>query len=899
MDNETTLALLRSIILLRHLELDGFEPASFTKVSNILKNARYHHKPVNFDHSYVNPDSLRRLFDKIQYEKAALGSGPGVNGAERRDSELRSFPRKRKISGSNSLAQHENFETSHHLPKLTLKYYGKYRKEVIDRIRGDEKQIVELQREIDLLERGCWGSKSQYQENSKEFGIDVHHALPKPESTGSQELLKDTSRQPTIKREGKLLEQLEEPHGASYIQEENNKTNSTRIHDRGRTIGATDYSNEVVYNAVQDDSNNKRSKLEMHMDIPNSPHQASAIDADQRKKAEGNETTSGLSKSSHTRAESLTYSNSSKIQQILSDNSTDVDNLTSQTNSNAPLQIKYNDALETPSLNKSVIQRTSPANDARINLDEVPAQPPRDNASRSRGQTQVEHLRDVPQEYGRSSSDHRNLSRTPYESGAFSTIPDMRQKPSKATFSPREAIEDQKSHDVQVKDASNIGSNQIVQFPLTPSRADAMAEPPAAQLSKVSPVSPSVGSSNSIERSNRQLHEPSSVTKWRNVEQHSPTSTQPLPRPRSVSPISDHEKAPMSLEPEEKRKVRKAHTISRKSLKGQESHGDELDTHQTRSGLRRGARLRTSSAAASAIPRSSKADKRTPSIASHNDTTSLEDCYPSGKEIKAEPSTPLATESASSQQRFTPELPRTRSRRNAPQPLKLASTSTGRKRRSLREASVPDSTASSVSMPNRGYVAASKSFQRTSAPLMNEIMTHKHASLFSAPVKEKNAEGYRDVIFQPQDLKSIRSAISAGARAVAAAAASAATTTGNAAGNLESIFLSGSPMAPSGSGGGTGTLLLPFSPDLVPPRGIVNSAQLEQELMRMFANAVMFNPGDDGVVRDTREMFEAVAAAVDSWKQAERAAENRGRHMDDDDEVIGTPDEEGRGKRKR
>lgn len=901
MDNETTSALLNTVILLRHLELDGFEPASFAKVSNTLKNACYHHKPVNFDHSNVNPDSLRRLFDKIQYEEAAIGSGSGANGAERRDSESRSVPRKRKISGSNSLAQHGNFETYDHLPKLTSKYYGKYRKEVINRIREDETQIVELQREIDLLERGYWGRKSQHQENSKQFGIEVHHALPKPEGTGFQELSKDISRQSTIKREGELLEQLENPQDASYIHEESNNINSARTHDRGRAIGATDYSNEVVYNAVQDDYDNKKSKLELHMNIPNSPHQASAIHADQRKEAEGNETISGLSKPSLTRAESLTQSNSSKIQQILSDEkSTDVDGLTSQTNSNAPLHIKTNDALKTPSSDKSVIQRASLANDARINLDEVPAQPPRDNASKSRGQSQIKHLRDVPQEYSRSSSDHRNLSRAPYESDAFPTLLGMRQKSSKAIFSPRETLEDQKSHDAQVKDATNTGSNQPVQYPLIPSRTDAMAEPPAAQLSKVSPVSPSVESSNSVERSNTQLHEPSSVTKWRNVEQHSPTSTQPLPRPRSVSPISDHERAPMSLEPEEKRKVRKAHTISRRLLKGHESHGDELDTHQTRSGLRRGARLRASSAATSVIPRSGKADKRTPSLASHNDTTSLEDCYPGGKEIKAEPSTPLATESSSSQQRFTPELPRTRSRRNAPQPLKLASTSTGRKRRSLREASVPDSTASSMSIPNRGYVAASKSFQRTSAPLMNEIMTHKHASLFSAPVKEKNAEGYRDVIFQPQDLKSIRSAISAGARAVAAAsAASAATTTGNATGNSESMSLSGSPMAPSGSGGGSGTLLLPFSPDLVPPRGIVNSAQLEQELMRMFANAVMFNPGDDGVVKDTREMFEAVAAAVDSWKQAERAAENRGKHIDDDDEVIGTPDEEGRGKRKR
>src|SRR5207248_6276649 len=40
----------------------------------------------------------------------------------------------------------------------------------------------------------------------------------------------------------------------------------------------------------------------------------------------------------------------------------------------------------------------------------------------------------------------------------------------------------------------------------------------------------------------------------------------------------------------------------------------------------------------------------------------------------------------------------------------------------------------------------------------------------------------------------------------------------------------------------TDSEMLPISSDLVPPKGIVNSAQLEKELMRMFANAVMFNP---------------------------------------------------------
>jgi D-arabinose 1-dehydrogenase-like Zn-dependent alcohol dehydrogenase len=132
---------------------------------------------------------------------------------------------------------------------------------------------------------------------------------------------------------------------------------------------------------------------------------------------------------------------------------------------------------------------------------------------------------------------------------------------------------------------------------------------------------------------------------------------------------------------------------------------------------------------------------------------------------------------------------------------------------------------------------------------MNDILSHKHASLFSGPVKERDAEGYYDIIKRPQDLKSIKTAITAGAKLVQAAASSD---------------------TPAGSPGGAGgNVMLPA----VEVSGvIVNSAQLEKELMRMFANAVMFNTGDDGVVQDAKEMYETVEKSVTTWRSsAERA----------------------------
>lgn len=40
----------------------------------------------------------------------------------------------------------------------------------------------------------------------------------------------------------------------------------------------------------------------------------------------------------------------------------------------------------------------------------------------------------------------------------------------------------------------------------------------------------------------------------------------------------------------------------------------------------------------------------------------------------------------------------------------------------------------------------------------------------------------------------------------------------------------------------------------------------------MFANAVMFNPGEDGLVADTREMFADVERGMREWRGAESSS---------------------------
>jgi Bromodomain len=171
------------------------------------------------------------------------------------------------------------------------------------------------------------------------------------------------------------------------------------------------------------------------------------------------------------------------------------------------------------------------------------------------------------------------------------------------------------------------------------------------------------------------------------------------------------------------------------------------------------------------------------------------------------------------------------------------------------------------------HVLWTRAFQKISSSALGTVSGHKRASIFGAPIKERDAPGYKHLILRPQDLKSIRSAINAGHRAATAA-------------------------APDDLNASQSSVWLPISEDLVPPKGIINNAQLEKELMRMFANAIMFNPDpkrgfggrwqsmgkgrgegvgfeidEDGIVKDTKAMFSDVEKVISSLRSAERRSE--------------------------
>ncbi|KAI9666901.1 MAG: hypothetical protein M1831_001406 [Alyxoria varia] len=313
---------------------------------------------------------------------------------------------------------------------------------------------------------------------------------------------------------------------------------------------------------------------------------------------------------------------------------------------------------------------------------------------------------------------------------------------------------------------------------------------------------------------------PGSLTSWKVGDAPSPARPLEIPQRRSVSPISDSERIPRrrsAPQPNGSSRLRKSMSSStarppKKPVLGQKDRPENITTTQP--------------GASPSLP-SDVADP--PASATRG-----------------------ARKKANNSSVTFPEKKEDNAIKEGTTNLK-GGTSTKRKRSDVGNASPEQSAPSPVQPPNT--IVASRNFNKMATPILNIISSHKHASLFANPVRERDAEGYTSIIRRPQDLKSIRAAINAGSRAVAAATANEQPQP--------------SPSAGTSGGGSSGTVTLPVSEALIPPKGIVNAAQLEQEVMRMFANAVMFNPGDEGVVRDTREMFETVQQSLSSWRSAE------------------------------
>ena len=351
----------------------------------------------------------------------------------------------------------------------------------------------------------------------------------------------------------------------------------------------------------------------------------------------------------------------------------------------------------------------------------------------------------------------------------------------------------------------------------------------------------------------------SAKTQWKSTAANSPMVDRPKVLPiDDLSTVSSEQSQPKTKIPRKPKTKTRAKEKEKESEKGVEMDVEaeveaepvieqpaeptpEVETRWGRSrrkGLAKGTRV--GSKASSRAGGSLRERTRSPSILSHTDTITADTESQAGYQVKSEPG--LASDIIDEDSAATPSQPSTRRRTNPGSTLK--------RKRNTREPSIAES---EEQPPVDGLqtIIAPRQFAKMSKPIMNEIESHKFSSLFTSAVKPKDAEGYYEIIKRPTDLRSIQKAIQAGSKFVTATATD-------------------TPVGSPGGGGG-GIVELPISLDNIPPKAIVNSSQLEKELMRMFVNAVMFNAGEEGIVEDARQMFETVQQAVSKWRSIKQS----------------------------
>ncbi|KAI9791261.1 MAG: hypothetical protein M1835_000461 [Candelina submexicana] len=458
--------------------------------------------------------------------------------------------------------------------------------------------------------------------------------------------------------------------------------------------------------------------------------------------------------------------------------------------------------------------------------------------------------------------------------------------------------------------------------PNTPSLQTPVYDPPSKEL----PDTPSAAASNSRRASQlSRLDTSTSSTRWKPIQHGFATQSPGSPTPPwdAFSPISDEELFPVFSGT--KKQTPLFQTGSSKQFTG----NSELTTKDPKDGTEGQSRTRNArtggakgsvhgtkkSVGARSTPSSVVADSvrgrtRSQSTVSHADEPYIDNG--AGRSVKNElPTTPAGLpdeEEPGTADNTADEGTRasTRWRRGTLRSLESTHAITKRKRSTCETPDASESViAASFEIPSSfvptkpNHVLATRNFPRTCQTIMNDITSHKHAGIFANPVKERDAPGYKDLVYQPQDLKSIKSAIAAGGRAIAAFAGQVGTPAESVESPAPGV---GTPTAKKDV-----NLWLPASLDVVPPKAIINSAQLEKELMRMLANAVMFNLDPDrgfgpafgkananntgieedaegaaveveegGVIKDTREMFDTIEKSVAGWRAAERAVEDLG-----------------------
>ena len=860
---------LESLLLFQTLHsLSENTPPSFVKISELLKNNDILRDTECLDR--LEPDPLRNLYLRLLKEEARAQ-------ARRQPSDAQPNPRKRKLSSPSPETVDEALQYQHLLPQLVNRLYFRYRDHAIDAIKDEERKHRLLQIEIQDLEREEWHSRPQHQEtvtrpNSQ--GVPSIQALLRYDDEvirprqGVDARPESSHEQPRILH-GEPLTSVAIPNG--YAQSSRLLSSGEAYNDQDGVRKTESGENSVPFlpppqhlaqgysmGSPQSDINRRLPPLGQSQSHP-----------------------APLPSPRSKQATLPRPDRSSGSPRFLPP----IQGMLRSSDSSSPAR-----PLDAPADAASQQYRISPAMPSPRSVQQHPHQlPPPQNYMQQRPYSFYDNqppYQGAYPPYGQAYSPHHGTAQayseplpSPNHGSSYGNGPHYQ--------SPLLAYSQYPGY----PQAPGYYQRVPLQTPYPRTQAPRYTDqytPLSSATARQRPPKPSP------------IHTSGSATKWKNVSNPG-TIRQASPiRPRTISPISDRA---LSLSPE----PTKTRSQGLRNPKGQPSSSDapgEVFTSrstrigQSRSVAKGAGGVRAASVASSTVAEAAHPRTRSHSIVSQIDELVTENQISRSRKIKPEPSTASLHKDDASIASHTADEGSWKSARHRKGTLRglksTESSRTGLKRKRESLSNLPPPSPSPAEPPishfRPGYVLGTRNFARTSATIMNDIMSHKVANLFGRALTERDAPGYKDVIFRPQDLKSIKTAINTGSKALVAAVAEKSDDVGN-----------------------SYNVWIPETSDVVPPKGIVNSAQLEKELMRMFANAIMYNPDllthrgigsalrsrlrradfeddddeeetpeaevvekgkeDVSVVKDTREMFEAVEPRISEWRNAEKAAE--------------------------
>ena len=872
---------LESLLLFQTLHPFNADPPSFGIISDSLKNNELLRESDSFELDRLEPDSLKGLYlrllkEEVKSEATGHDQGGQKNGLQN--------PRKRKLSSPPLETVDEAVQYNHLLPQLVDRLYFRYRDHAIKSIEDEERKYRSLQKEIQEIERGDLDGRIQDQDvNSRRDsrGVSSIQTLLRHDDEVDKAQRGNTSR-PTSSQElrnGLVAEAQAgaperpfepSPHGINGIAHPPQLPTSGGVQQT-----PSDYRNTPPFLPPPQNFN-----LGNLSGSPNS-------DMNRRLPAQ-NQPPNGVAPSPSPRLNQPPFPGSER-------------------SSASPL-IGGRVLPPPPAMLRSSGSPSGPL-DALADMagQQYRANPPMPSPRPLQHPGPQQHPNQLPAPRGYMPTDYPYYqNQAPYHP----PYPPYGQGPLPAYNHPHGGIPYQ-GHAASAVHGSPYGNAQpyqppVGQYPPHPNynQSPGYYQPtpiqtphPRNHVSRFADQHTPLSNASGRQRPPKPTPIVTSIssTKWKDVD--TPGSVRPVgspvaPSSREISPISDKEPSPSP-------DVAQTRTWGAESQKEQEaktkSPSERVRAKPVRGIGRRGRGGRAGSVASSTVADSTRARTRSQSIVSQADELAMDNKPTSTRKIKPEPSTASGHDDDASVTSHTADEARksTRQRRGIIRGLEPTSETNkpSAKRKREEAAILPPPSPAPELFSKPGQVLASRNFARISQTVINDVIHHKVANLFAKPLTDREAPGYRDLIYRPQDLNSIKKAISNGSKAANAA--------------IEDLTQEGSS-----------SVWIPETPEVMPPKGIVNSTQLEKELMRMFANAIMFNPdlptkrgfgpafrirqrtaelGDDydedreeteevikgkqdvSVVKDTREMFETVERSVSDWRNAERAAEEGGK----------------------